>query len=290
MEEDYSKLQLEDKALKSAAMYFGQELLPYFNVGKKILRMLPTEQIRLEAVRATEDTLFEMDDGTLAHFEFESVEITEDDLRRFRSYDAYTGMYYKKPVITYVLCSGKVTRIQSELSEGLNAYYIIPLGMKQDNADELISELKVKAAKGRLAREDLASLLLTPLMSGKSSIKDRILEAREIIGAENLLLTKVDRQRMEAVLYAFACKFLEKKELNEIKEALSMTILGEMIWNDGMEQGMARGVAQGIEEKSRNIVSNMIKRNMRDEDICAVAECDQEFVDKMRREIRENGI
>lgn len=69
-----------------------------------------------------------------------------------------------------------------------------------------------------------------------------------------------------------------------------MTILGEMIWNDGMEQGMARGVAQGIEEKSRNIVSNMIKRNMRDEDICAVAECDQEFVDKMRREIRENGI
>ena len=58
-------------------------------------------------MRATEDTLFEMDDGTLAHFEFESVEITADDLRRFRSYDAYTGMYYKKPVITYVLCSGK---------------------------------------------------------------------------------------------------------------------------------------------------------------------------------------
>lgn len=246
MEKDYSKLQLEDKALKSAAMYFGQELLPYFNVGKRILRMLPTEQIRLEAVRATEDTLFEMDDGTLAHFEFESVEITADDLRRFRSYDAYTGMYYKKPVITYVLCSGKVTRIQSELSEGVNVYRIISLGMKQDNADVLITELKDKAVKGMLTREDLASLLLTPLMAGKSSIKTRILEAREIIGAENLLLTKEDRQRMEAVLYAFACKFLEKKELNEVKEALSMTVLGEMIWNDGMAQGVERGVAQGV--------------------------------------------
>lgn len=246
MEEDYSKLQLEDKALKSAAMYFGQELLPYFNVGKRILRMLPTEQIRLEAVRATEDTLFEMNDGTLAHFEFESVEINADDLRRFRSYDAYTGMYYKKPVITYVLCSGKVTRIQSELSEGVNVYRIIPLGMKQDNADVLITELKDKAVKGMLTREDLASLLLTPLMSGKSSIKIRILEARKIVGAENLLLTKEDRQRMEAVLYAFACKFLEKKELNEVKEALSMTVLGEMIWNDGMAQGVERGVAQGV--------------------------------------------
>lgn len=37
----------------------GKELLPYLGIGKKILCMLPTEQIRLEAVRATEDVLLE---------------------------------------------------------------------------------------------------------------------------------------------------------------------------------------------------------------------------------------
>lgn len=63
MKKKYSKMQLEDKALKSAAMYFGQELLP---------------------------------------FEFESVEINKDDLYRFRMYDAYTAMVYKRPVATYV--------------------------------------------------------------------------------------------------------------------------------------------------------------------------------------------
>lgn len=223
-------------------------------------------------MRATEDTLFEMDDGTLAHFEFESVEITADDLRRFRSYDAYTGMYYKKPVITYVLCSGKVTRIQSELSEGLNAYRIIPLGMKQNNADELIAELKAKAVKGRLTREDLASLLLTPLMSGKSSIKNRILEARKIVGAENLLLTKEDRQRMEAVLYAFACKFLEKKDLNEIKEALSMTVLGEMIWNDGKERGVAQGLERGVAQGVKALVETCRELGLSKEDTLARTE------------------
>ena len=297
MEKDYSRSQLEDKALKSATMYFGQELLPYLNVGKKIRRMLPTEQIRLEAVRAAEDILFEMEDGTLSHFEFESVEITEDDLRRFRSYDAYTGMHYKKPVTTYVLCSGKVSRIRSELAEGMSVYRIIPLGLKQEDADTLIAALKAKAAVGTLTREDLAPLLLTPLMSGNSSIKDRILEAREIIGEEHLPLTKEDRQRMEAVLYAFACKFLKNADLNEVKEELSMTVLGEMIWNDGLERGMAqgmergmaqgmeRGMAQGIEENRRCIVLNMLKRNMRDEDICAIAECEQDFVDKIRKEI-----
>ncbi|MDD6491905.1 MAG: hypothetical protein PUG54_06755 [Firmicutes bacterium] len=52
---------------------------------------------------------------------------------------------------------------------------------------------------------------------------------------------------MEAVLYAFACKFLKNADLNEVKEELSMTVLGEMIWNDGLERGMERGITQGIE-------------------------------------------
>ncbi len=46
---------------------------------------------------------------------------------------------------------------------------------------------------------------------------------------------------MEAVLYAFACKFLKRVELDEIKEALSMTVLGEMIWSDGEQKGIERG-------------------------------------------------
>ena len=74
MENEHAKAQLEDKALKSASMYFGEELLSYFGIKKKILCMLPTEQIRLEAVRAMEDMLFQMEDYTLFHFEFESVE------------------------------------------------------------------------------------------------------------------------------------------------------------------------------------------------------------------------
>lgn len=241
MTNDYSRSQLEDKALKSAGMYFGKELLPYFKIKTKIIRMLPTEQIRLEAVRQIEDILFEMTDGTLAHFEFESVEVSEDDLRRFRAYDAYTAMFYKKPVTTYVICSGKTGKIHSELKEGINSYRIIPLQMKQKNADILIERLKKKAAESILTKEDIVPLLLTPLMTGKSSVKDRILAIRELLCRENVCLSKNDKRHMEAVLYAFACKFLQETELNEIKEALSMTVLGEMIWNDGKQKGVERG-------------------------------------------------
>lgn len=238
MEKGYSKLQLEDKALKSATMYFGQELLPYLKVKNRILRMLPTEQIRLEAVKASEDILFEMEDGTLAHFEFESVEVNLDDLRRFRMYDAYTGMKYKKSVTTYVVCSGKAGRVHSELRDSPNSYRIVPLRMRQRDADVIFEGLKSRVTLGvRLTKEDLVPLLLTPLMSGKSPIRDRILEAEKILNMECCQLKKEEKQHMEAVLYAFACKFLEKVDLDEIKEALCMTVLGEMIWNDGKEEG-----------------------------------------------------
>lgn len=245
MANEYARSQLEDKALKSAGMYFGQELLPYFKIKKRILRMLPTEQIRLEAIRQLEDILFEMTDGTLAHFEFESVEVSKDDLRRFRTYDAYTAMVYKKTVITYVLCSGKIEKIHSELKDGINSYRIIPLQMKQKNADALIAKLKRKTREKILTKEDLAPLLLTPLMAGKSSVKERLLTARELLCTENVFLTKLDKQHMEAVLYAFACKFLKKTELDEIKEVFGMTVLGELIWNDGERKGIEKGIEQG---------------------------------------------
>lgn len=248
MEKKYSKQQLEDKALKSANMYFGKELLPYFNIGKRIRRVMPTEQIRLEAVRATEDILFEMEDDTLAHFEFESVEVTEEDLRRFRAYDGYTGLRYGKPVITYVICSGRTKRIHSELKEGINTYRIIPLQLKQRDADKLINSLKATIQNRKLTKADLAPLLLTPLMSGKSSVKERILEAQKLLEASKTELFKEEKQHMEAVLYTFACKFLNQADLQEVKEILSMTVLGEMIWQDGLAKGIEQGIEQGIEK------------------------------------------
>lgn len=80
-------------------------------------------------------------------------------------------------------------------------------------------------------------MLLAPLMNGVSTIKDRILEAEKLIKSGQADLTDMDVHRMEAVLYAFACKFLEKKDLDEVKEELCMTVLGEMIWNDGLVAG-----------------------------------------------------
>lgn len=43
-----------------------------------------------------------------------------------------------------------------------------------------------------------------------------------------------------------ADKFLENAELEELKEEIKMTRLGQMLINDGIEQGVAQGVTVGI--------------------------------------------
>ena len=51
---------------------------------------------------------------------------------------------------------------------------------------------------------------------------------------------------MQSVLYALAVKFLDRDELKMIKERIGMTILGQMLWEEGMETGLEKGMAKGM--------------------------------------------
>ncbi len=46
--------------------------------------------------------------------------------------------------------------------------------------------------------------------------------------------------QMEAILYTLAQKFLTTEELKKVKERMNMTVLGEMILQDGIEEGQTQ--------------------------------------------------
>lgn len=54
----------------------------------------------------------------------------------------------------------------------------------------------------------------------------------------------------------------------------------------GRKEGLKDGHTAGVNEKTRTIVSNMLKRNMPDADICALAECSQELVDEIKNNLK----
>lgn len=94
--------------------------------------------------------------GAIRHLEFESDSITEQDLRRFREYEAYIGMIYSAPVMTTVICTSNTKVQKKELINGDSVYRIEVVRLRDRNADKVFKKLRQKIHKGkRLRRRDV---------------------------------------------------------------------------------------------------------------------------------------
>ena len=245
MPDDYRHL--EDMAMKTAAQYFGEELLGFFGIPGKVQRTAPTESIHLDARQMYEDFNFEMENGEWYHFEFESDRICISDLKRFWEYEAATSRTYNVSVTTYVICSASVKKPLSELREGINIYRVKIVMLKDLDADELFQRISQKTS-GEIEKRDLLPIILSPLMAGRIPSKERIKKGVGYLRETYSKISKEELKKMQAVMYALAVKLLSESELEEIKEAIAMTKLGQMLVEDGIEQGILEGIIQTCKE------------------------------------------
>ena len=181
-----------------------------------------------------------MADGTWKHFEFQSKDGKTEDLKRFRSYEALTSYQHKVDVYTYVLYSGDIENPVTEFTSGFNTYRVWPIIMKGTLAEKVFEDINGKLESGQpLTKKDLVPLTLCALMGGSMPQKERMKRAFDItrIASQQQDL-EVDK--IEAVMYAMAEKFLDSVSLEELKEAVGMTRLGQMLVNDGIEKGVSK--------------------------------------------------
>ena len=118
--------------------------------------------------------------------------------------------------------------------------------MADYNADQLLQTLTDKTEQSKpITKADLIQLSLTPLMGGQISLKDRVLTAFKIT-QEASEIPPQDKQKIEAVIYAMADKFLDSVTLEEVEAAVKMTRLGQMLVNDGFHDGFNNGFNDGF--------------------------------------------
>lgn len=86
-------------------------------------------------------------------------------------------------------------------------------------------------------------------MSGTMEISERICRGMDILESSGLDMKEEDVKRVQSVLYALAVKFLDRNQLMDVKEKIGMTILGQMLFEDGEKKGMERGEEQGIQRQ-----------------------------------------
>ena len=97
-------------------------------------------------------------------------------------------------------------------------------------------------------------------------------------------LKKIDnecRYDVESMLYAFADKFLDGKDLEKVKEEISMTKLGEML----VEDGIKKGKIEGKEEQAIETAKVAIKEGMSDELITKLTGLTESQISIIRKSI-----
>ena len=82
---------------------------------------------------------------------------------------------------------------------------------------------------------------LTPLISSEQDRKDTIKIAILLAKQD----TRVTAEKTVAILYTMADKFLRGSDLEELKEVVAMTRLGQMLYDDGLKAGKSEGRIEG---------------------------------------------
>ncbi|MBQ7840178.1 MAG: hypothetical protein IJ390_06805 [Lachnospiraceae bacterium] len=267
----------EDKACKISAEFFGSELLKYFRIKGEIKEVFPTEINYLELKQLFQDFNYLMEDDSCCHVEFESDNISKDDLRRFRAYEAVTSYTYKKAVNTHVVCSANVKQPLSVLQEGMNTYRINTIRMKDGNADEVFSKMKGKSF-GDVTKDDLMEVILSPLMDGGMAMSDRIEIGFQLLDKDYPLVSREELRKMQAILYLFALKFLGREEVEKMEE-LRMTYFAKMMIEEGIEKGIEKGITRG---RLITIISKTIKKMDKGKDVEVIAQELEEDLEMMR--------
>ena len=230
----YSDIKHEDLIMKKAMDVFAEEGLKFFGIDKKVKDSSSTEIVVLEAKNLHMDYTFLMEDDTYIHVEFQTTDKGKDDLRRFRAYESLLSFQTGKDVVTYVVYSNGIKNTKSVLETGINQYNIKAVSMFDKDGDIVIQEVEEKLNNNiEVTKQELIALTFTPIMSGKLSKLDKIIKSIRLV-------KKIDneyRYDVESMLYAFADKFLDGKDLEKVKEEISMTKLGEMLVEDGIKKG-----------------------------------------------------
>lgn len=255
----------EDAVIKMGFNYFRDTILKALGINFQYEEIGPTELIELTIHSLYMDFMYILN--------FKQQIKKEVDLRRFHAYDAVYSNQTGKKVITYVIYSGGITDIKSELDCGLYNYRIQPIYLKDKNADDIFQKLIQKQSNNEKFTEN-DYVALSPLMSGNMSRKEMFKTAINLTKPSNELIAEKTR----AILYALADKFLDKSDLDEIREVMRMTRLGQMLMDDGME----------IKELE-NIKKLMKNTNWTIEQTMDMLEIPEEKRDKYRKTIVQNN-
>lgn len=218
---------LEAEQLGSAlGRRFGIDLPP-------IVRHFPTElpvaDVHLEQL----DTVFELQDGSLLHLEFQTIHRRET-LARFFQYDVNLYLQYKRDISTIVLYGAGIATAAETLDFHAVQYKVHNIFIGQQDGEATYQRLRARVeAQAGLAPEERLDLIFLPLMR---QTKPALAVVSDALRLARQLPSEEQRQAL-ASLIGLGQSFLDQAQLGVLLEGLMATSIGQSLLERGRITG-----------------------------------------------------
>ena len=222
--------QAEDIIMKSVMELFKGDAVKFFGINMRIIASARTELTHIPVQRKTDDWLWETDEDSFLHFEFQSG-YSKKDLARFMVSDAILHYNTGKPVRTIVVYSADIEETITTLDAGAIRYNVEAFYMSTLDGDKTYAALKAKVDAGEpLSKQDLMSIVFLPMM--KNSV-DKITRFEQSITLTKEMPANDEQVQIQEMLKILAEKFVKDPEmLRKLKEMVDVGLINQMIWDD----------------------------------------------------------
>jgi hypothetical protein len=229
----------KDLIQKYANSLFKDAALDVYGIkAARIKEIISVDLPAVEVAGSAADFVFLLEDETYLHFEFQTT-YNERDLIRFAGYDIRLYERDGRRVITVIIYAAGVKSAADEINIGSLLYSPQRVMMAGYDGDAIYTELAGKINAGQdVTDADMLNLIFLPLM--KHTIESGELAVKSVQLALQIPDT-TKRNACIAAAFAFGSKFLNDMDMENLKGALKMTDLAEMIIEDKLVE-IARGM------------------------------------------------
>lgn len=266
------------------AKFFGDRMkgksLSLFglNTDQKVVRVAPTNIPVVLAQELRMDNVFELDDESVAIVDYESS-YKEENFFKYGKYIINVSERYwhdkKKPDIhMLVIYTADVEMSKAVWHKTACDIRIEAAYLAKTDSEAWFSEAQRQIAESAVTDEAMMHLIFYPLTFSGDADKQTAIRR-----SVDLAKTIKDREQecfVLAGILAFTDKIISKGIRDEIKEVIHMTQIGQMLFDEGRQEGE---LAQ-----AKKTAKNMFARGDRAEDIAEVLEIPVDTVKAWREE------
>lgn len=219
--------------------------------------ILPTNLPALQLDELRMDNLFQLSDGSLAIIDYESV-YKKSNMIKYMTY--VVRVLGRSGVITdhtkirvMVLYTADVQKAPEEVHIGCMDFHIEAAYLTGVDSEQWMSEIRRRIEASELDEETMMHMILLPLTyQGREQKNEAIsacVELAKRIGDDdkgNFIL---------AGLLSFTDKIISDEIKDKIKEAITMTKVGQMLIEEGERKGERKGIEKGKKEAALGMLA-----------------------------------